>query len=277
MYKLTILLSICAVLLVFSQGIAEGATATDTPNPGTCGVENETGNDDYEISGGNKTDENQYPWMVHLPMGCGGSLITDRHVLTAKHCVEARNISWRGKMIKFAVHNINDKDDYQEVAIKDYVMPDTDELLPEFLQHDIAIIILENKVDLSDNKIGTVCLPANNQTDYRGKNATAMGWGFTEVGSGDSPVLKHENLTVSQNESKNFLNTTVSEVNGVPQDPCKGDSGGPLVYKEESGRWTIVGTLYGAGFDCDDGIIKGEGKWNKVTAHLAWIHKVIEE
>ena len=129
-------------------------TATKTLKSGSCGVENKP---DHRISGGSQTDENQYPWMVRLPLGCGGSLITDRHVITAMHCVLAWGIDWRGKMVKFSVHNQYDPNDYEQVAIKDYVMPDPKEV--GF--HDIAIIILEKAVDLSDNTIGTVCLPTS--------------------------------------------------------------------------------------------------------------------
>lgn len=43
------------------------------------------------IVGGKETEANEYPWMVGLFRGnrlyCGGALVSDRHVLTAAHCV----------------------------------------------------------------------------------------------------------------------------------------------------------------------------------------------
>merc|ERR1711994_151422 len=55
-----------------------------------CGKENVAN----RISGGSYASANQYPWMVRLQMGCGGSLISDRHVLTAYHCVDRGAGSW---------------------------------------------------------------------------------------------------------------------------------------------------------------------------------------
>lgn len=52
-----------------------------------CGVKNETG----RIVGGEETAVNEYPWMARLSyfgrFYCGGTLINDRYVLTAAHCV----------------------------------------------------------------------------------------------------------------------------------------------------------------------------------------------
>ena len=46
------------------------------------------------IVGGVETEVNEYPWQALLVFAgtktlyCGGTLITDKHVLTAHHCVE---------------------------------------------------------------------------------------------------------------------------------------------------------------------------------------------
>jgi len=246
-----------------------GNTGSDisTGTPSKCGVENRYVSY-HRISGGSETSRNQYPWMVRLPMGCGGALITDKHVLTAKHCVDEGY--WKGKKVKYGVHNQKDPNDYKEVEIKDYVWPSA----YKYGYNDMAIITLKNPVDLSDAKVGTVCLPTSANKVYIGKSAMAMGWGMTSYKSGQSAVLKHVLLNVADHKEKNLLFTESPVVNGVPQDPCAGDSGGPLVYKEYSGRWTIIGTVNGQGYDCRTGKfngVKGYGYWNKVTDFLDWI------
>ena len=40
------------------------------------------------IFGGEEAVPHEFPWVVYLNMGCGGALISDKHVLTAAHCVD---------------------------------------------------------------------------------------------------------------------------------------------------------------------------------------------
>ena len=40
------------------------------------------------IFGGEVAVPHEFPWVVYLSMGCGGALISDKHVLTAAHCVD---------------------------------------------------------------------------------------------------------------------------------------------------------------------------------------------
>lgn len=277
MYKLTILLSICAVLLVVSQGFAEAAQA-----PGTCGESDHIGIGSDYIIGGSETESNQYPWMVRLPSGCGGSLITDRHILTAKHCLHKKGTLknpatatdyWKEAMVKVGVHNQDDPNDYLEVPIKEVKWP-------KKANHDFAMIILDQAVDLTDKKVGTVCLPNGPNEDYKGKKVVAMGWGETIdsglSGSGQSPVLNHVGLTVSQRQIyAYYLTTEIGNLNNEHQSFCHGDSGGPLVYKNvRTGRWTIIGTA--GGYQGDTCLTAYTNIWNKITAHYDWITKILK-
>ena len=49
-----------------------------------CGKSNRV----HEIYGGEETLPHEYPWNVYLRGGCGGSLISNQHVLTAAHCMK---------------------------------------------------------------------------------------------------------------------------------------------------------------------------------------------
>jgi len=238
-----------------------------------CGVENVP--TASRISGGSVASPNQYPWMVHLG-GCGGTLISDRHVLTAYHCVDGvvdSGNDWTGRTVKVSAHDIYDSSDYQRVPISTAVFPDR----AQVGSHDIAILVLAQSVSF-DSSIHPACLPAQGDLVYVGEQTLAMGWGMTHVGSGLSRYLKHVNLTVSAPATtSNYFYTDIAIVDGVPQDPCAGDSGGPLLHQDvTSNRWTIIGTVYGGGYDCRTGNgATRRGVWNKVTAHLDWINSIL--
>ena len=104
---------------------------------------------------------------------------------------------------------------------------------------------------------------------------------MTHVGSKQSTLLKHIDLTVSYatGYNKNYFYTDIEIIDGVPQDPCAGDSGGPLMHQDPTtNRWTIIGTVYGGGYDCRTGNgANRKGKWNTVTAHLDWINGILAQ
>jgi secreted trypsin-like serine protease len=63
-------------------------------NDSGCGV---TGKQMTRIVGGRTADPQEWPWMAALlrdgtTQYCGGVLISDRHVLTAAHCVQEYDI-----------------------------------------------------------------------------------------------------------------------------------------------------------------------------------------
>ena len=70
--------------------------------PCQCGIANSKKNEDVQqdayIINGQETKRNEFPWQValvkagfHNPF-CGGSIISDRHILTAAHCTEELNL-----------------------------------------------------------------------------------------------------------------------------------------------------------------------------------------
>jgi len=257
---------------------------TVDPVPSECGVEN-VPTTNSRIQGGIFAAPNQYPWMVRLS-GCGGSLISDRHVLTAFHCIDdiARSGNdWTGEYLKVGVHDQYDPDDFQWAPIKTAVWPEfTDGDYPERGErgeHDIAIVILKEPVTFGKT-IRPVCLPATKDLVYDGETCLAMGWGRHTLGDwSHSRLLRKVPLEVEGTmRNKNYFTTFIrrNAANSV-MEVCGSDSGGPLVHQDpETRRWTIIGTVWGGSYHCFFGTGEhGESVWNKVTAHLDWIKKVL--
>ena len=51
-----------------------------------------------------------------------------------------------------------------------------------------------------------------------------------------------------------------------------------IVYDNPTSRYVLIGTLIGWGYKCKyDEVISPEEKWNKVTAHMGWIQKSMNQ
>jgi len=258
-----------------------------------CGQETDKSLGEDYISGGTKAEINQYPWMVQLitryegthwafmkaQSECGGALISDRHILTAKHCVDEDNVDIHGvpyrKTHIDAYLGISKSEDIGETGEKIMV---ADVLYPVNVSkedHDMAMVVLEKPVKFRQ-AIQTVCLPGKHYKP-NGMNGTAMGWGNVNQKETYDGNLKHVVVPIKEH-FEYFITTGVREINGVAQDPCNGDSGGPLVVKDKDTRkWVLVGTVFANGYNCKHNEYYDDQLWNRVTAHLDWIYKVLIE
>ena len=129
------------------------------------------------IIGGKEATKHSQPWMVSVIecRQCGGTLISDKHVLTASHCVHDKK---RFRVI-LGDHNC-DQYDTGEISIavgKVSIHPKYARLAPSrALVNDIAVLTLDKPVKFSSS-IQPACLPTSSCDDYIGHKVTAAGWG----------------------------------------------------------------------------------------------------
>ena len=163
---------------------------------------------------------------------CGGSLISDKHVLTSAYCASLYSAIYvhLGDTILG-----NDKDvDYNktiEVASK-YLHPNYVSESP-YNVNNIAILEMAEPVPLDQYpNIKPVCLP-DPGADFTGTTATVSGWG--KISSGyETSWLRELQVTVFADDQ--CAEVTPSELcAGVLQGneaPCEKDDGGPLVVSD---------------------------------------------
>jgi len=231
---------------------------------------------------GRETAPHEYPFFAgltqkdssstHRHIFCGASLISDRWVLTASHCMI---YPAEGLQVVLGSHDM-DKSESSRVLHDVELIIKHENYNARTVKNDIALIKLKKPVAFS-SKISPVCLPAKSFTDaLYNENAIVMGYGTTEFQGIGTRVLNDVELKVeSYTDCKKYGGiydrlVTKDNICTLTQlkDACQGDSGGPLVF-DKNNRLTQIGVV-SWGENCAK-----EGKpgvYAKVENFLDWIH-----
>ncbi|CAH2098445.1 unnamed protein product [Euphydryas editha] len=260
------------------------------PKPGVCGVDSSSSN---KISGGGPTAVDAYPWLAILEysgehLGCGGSLITSRFVLTAAHCLDT--IEGIPRLVRLSEYNTTSyPTDIVEVegggndTITVTMVPVHSVFKhPNFNRvqkiHDIGLVQMEYSVKFSDF-IKVICIPQVNYMEEftPSTNFTLAGWG-TDNGIKNEVKMEVTVPFVPTNDC-NKIEDTVTEsqicAGGIKgKDSCNGDSGGPLMYEKDLYYYAVGIVSYGPG-EC--GLAGRPAVYTNVFMYLPWINKILSE
>jgi len=197
-----------------------------------------------KIVGGRPAKAGQFPWQVALLVVrvpdaydahfCGGSVHTERWIVTAAHCVhdtEAADIA-----IVAGTHRLNAEAPERIAVSRILVHEDYDD---ETYDNDIALLELEKPLALGDRirvipLLGTGDEPT---TLKPGALLTVSGWGRTQQDGEGTSALQYVDIPFVERKTCNralAYDGAVTErmicagVAAGGKDSCQGDSGGPL-------------------------------------------------
>ncbi|XP_045612616.2 uncharacterized protein [Procambarus clarkii] len=262
----------------------------------TCGLRNAAG-----LLGRVKTahfvegdaDFGEYPWQAailrrkegEIMYQCGATLIDDRHVLTAAHCMEGLHPSQlKVRLGEWDVAGNSEFYTHLELRVAG-VYPH-----PEYykgnLNNNLAVVRLEAPIDFTAYPhITPVCLPKE-FADFKHQRCHATGWGKDAFGSEGkfSQVLKEVELPIVEDrqceavlqQTRLGRDFTLYEGNlcaggEAGRDTCQGDGGSPLVCSGSDGRVQLAG-LVSWGLGCGQPGIPGV--YVRVAHYLSWIRDI---
>jgi len=256
---------------------------------------------------GEDADEGKHPWHVGLVreesktgvlgwirhLGgllrtttyCGASLVSDRWLLTAAHCirekdrpVDLRVVMGSSKRASYFYYWFQ-TDSIDQIHIHPSYNNDSHGF-------DIALLRLKVMPDLEPGEIWPVCLPTKEVESYEGTKATVIGWGKTEGGSKRSSARRLQELAVnviSQAECQKQWSYGKGRVEvGGPKmcfrsegASCHGDSGGGMFLRNNTGnraQQSIIGVCSYGLADCQNWAPE---VYTKVATVLDWVRDLV--
>ncbi|KAF2905063.1 hypothetical protein ILUMI_01117 [Ignelater luminosus] len=250
-----------------------------------------------QIVGGEQAQLKEFPHMAAIGFDisnntikwdCGGSLISERFILTAAHCLN-HPLYGAAKYVRIGDLDLatdEDEAEPQEFTIIEKFEHPEHKGLSKY--NDIALLKLDRDAILN-TYARPACLETNNALDMTIK-PTATGWGAIAWLSNTSSTLLKVNLEYFTHEqcSRAYKsNMGIRLRQGIldnsqicagshneSKDSCQGDSGGPLqiVNTERVCMYSVVGiTSFGRG--C--GNVNVPGVYTRVSNYIEWIETIV--
>jgi secreted trypsin-like serine protease len=287
-------------------GFAQSSNAASADGPAI---------EDMRIVGGEVvTNPKAWPWQIALklrlndgrePNICGGSIIAERWVLTAAHCVALGDNHKVLPASRFLVLEGTQQVDQggRKLEVKRIILKDYD---PERQINDIALLELAQPATSTP---APYARPQNAELEKPGRPAMVTGWGLlqdvkwdndkqqwihrqtgqvvpadqvkdTKLRQVEIPLIGWQACRDTYNAIKEkvpgFTPGDISTNNicgGVQEggkDSCQGDSGGPLVVRTEDNFYVQVGVV-SWGLGC--GLRGVPGVYTRVAAFEGWLRE----
>ncbi|XP_061718792.1 trypsin-1-like [Cydia pomonella] len=241
------------------------------------------------IVGGTDSLPAEFPWAASLwrqgAHQCGATVLSDRWLLTAGHCVcSVFHEFYKSKQLTVVVGYTDITSNEDNMALS-RILPH-----PEYRcngkSNDVALLKTIQQLQWSSD-LRPACLPQPEAQDFSGAVATVAGWGFTneDRGKGSRPNIlqKTDVIVVTNDECNQWYQSQGKKVNVIASQMCAGyedggrdscwaDSGGPLMIKDQT-HAMVVGVV-STGSGCARA--KMPGIYTRVSRYTNWIVSSID-
>jgi len=244
-----------------------------------------------QITHGRIATPGEAPYQVSLQWGippllkyshmCGGSVLNERWILTAGHCITMtpKFGKMRVAIGKQVINKVEESEQVSEILYKLVHKDYANGVAP----HDIALLKLKTPLFMT-KRVQTVRIPSQDE-EFSGQ-ATLTGWGSTgglifpklpkELQVAEVPLVDYDTCysAIRALDTKAALYPTqvCSGPLGGDVSACSGDSGGPLVSYDSEGRPVQVGIVSWGFMPCGKG---APSVYTRVSSYADWINEKI--
>lgn len=231
------------------------------------------------IIGGEQASAGEWPYMVALTtrdksfVWCGGSLLNERYVLTAAHCVDKKDPSTMDVIV--GAYDMDNISAAERIRVKQiYVHQD---YAYASGGNDIAVLELESAPRLT--QFTSIATAADFNRINNGDLLTVIGFGTRKEENGvksDAPTKLHQVDVpfVQIEECRTKGGSYARQGDGVfcagtaGKDSCSGDSGGPIFFRTNHGLTQMGVVSWGDGCGRSD----KPGVYTKLSAFDTWLN-----
>jgi len=146
-------------------------------------------------------------------------------------------------------------------------------------EYDLALVRLEEAINFQPN-IAPICLPAIEDVNLVGMNATVTGWGRLSEGGTLPSKLQQVTLPIVSNRKCEAMFLKAGRKEHIPdifmcagyeeggRDSCQGDSGGPMQIQGKDGKY-FLGGIISWGIGCAEANLPGV--CTRISKFTSWI------
>ncbi|XP_053550127.1 serine protease 27-like [Bombina bombina] len=243
------------------------------------------------IVGGTNALQGKWPWQVSIFYSnrhiCGGSLVSDKWVVSAAHCFDDLNVL--NYIVFLGCQNLTKLDTAPAVSRNLTTILIYPMYQGEGGSGDLALLELKSPVTLN-NYILPICVPPSDLYFPSGKMCWVTGWGDTQTDVQLTPPYTLQEVEVpliNASTCNNMYSITFGfdpsiklieddmVCAGYPEgqkDSCQGDSGGPLACKSDK-YWYLTG-IVSWGEECAGA--NKPGVYTNVSVFYSWIQEKIK-
>ncbi|XP_059202023.1 coagulation factor IXa [Centropristis striata] len=237
------------------------------------------------IVGGRVVNPGEIPWQAALigrrsgRLFCGGTILSERWVITAAHCLVEVQGSF---FVRVGEHNVyiheGTEQDYE--VLEQHLHPRYNSSISLY-NHDIALLCLQTPINFS-RTVRPICIGPMAFTEAlvkRSSPATVSGWGRTRFLGFTADNLQQVDVPFTdRTECKRSSSSRITPYMFCAgyydefKDACQGDSGGPHTNSIDDDTWFLTG-IVSWGDECAK---KGKyGVYTRVSLYYSWITYVM--
>jgi len=246
------------------------------------------------IVGGHEAEQSDWPFIVMIAerargktgQFCGGTIISERWVISAGHCFQGwgaidphKYILWAGAETRYKTDDME-----QQFFVTEIICHEEFLMSSNTIVNDICLMKTDRALKFNE-RVSPICMPEEIGGPEIGQMCKVGGWGDT-MGTGNQFVLNEVSVPIiTYDQCQNWYDDEFIRIfeeehlcAGYEQgqlDACQGDSGGPFVchHDVDGEEVAVLQGVVSFGVGCAEA--RNPGVYTRLTNYLDFVSSIV--